>query len=182
MEKLRVTKLDVRIAVSVGICYLSAMLLNELGIRFAYEQKSLEILQTMTCCITCLLCCQDDTKISRKAGVNRMIITAVGGGMGLLVIAADYLINWKGMMPVWIIGGILATLFLCKACKVPYINARIGGVTFILVSCTLTGNVRIWYGLFRFLSTFYGILVVLLVTWLFERFGTRRRVIDSPVS
>ena len=73
------------------------------------------------------------------------------------------------MMVLLIAAGILLTLFLCKKAKVPYINARIGGVTFILVTCTLAGSARIWYGVFRFVSTLYSVLVVLLVTWIWER-------------
>lgn len=104
----------------------------------------LEILQKMTACIACLLCVQDNTKISRKAGVNRMIITAIGGIIGIGAAAADNAVGNPWFMTVLIFVGILLTLLLCKRAKVPYINARIGGVTFILVSCTFSGNARIF--------------------------------------
>ena len=45
----------------------------------------MEIIQRMTSAIACLLVCQDNTALSRKAGINRMIITAIGGIAGVVV-------------------------------------------------------------------------------------------------
>lgn len=174
LEKVGVSGLDVRIGVSILICCLSSTALSYLGLKFTYGEMRLEILQKMTACITCLLCCQDYTKASRVAGKNRLIITAIGGIMGILVIFLDNLILNDWVMTAMVAAGIIVTLFLCKAAKVPYINARIGGVTFILVTSTLSGPARIWYGVFRFVSTIYGVLIVLLVTWLFSRLSCRR--------
>ena len=160
--------LDVRIAISVAICALTATVLNHFGWRFPYGNMQLEIIQKMTACITCLLCVQDNMPISKKAGVNRLIITAIGGACGILVTWIDTLVGNEWLMVAMVALGVLATLMLCKLAKVPYINARIGGVTFVLVSCTLSGYARMWYAVFRFVSTFYGVLVVLLVTWLLQ--------------
>lgn len=170
IEKAAVSRIDVMIAVAIAICVLTSTILNYFGLKFTFGEMHLEIIQKMTACIACLLCCQDNTKISYKAGVNRLIITAIGGIVGVAVILLDNLIDNQWVMVLMTALGILATLLLCKAAKVPYINARIGGVTFILVTCTLTGSARIWYGVFRFISTFYGVMVVLLVTWIFTRF------------
>ncbi len=143
-EKTGIQNLDIRIAIAVAICFLSATACSELGFKFTYGEMHLEILQKMTACIACLLCVQDNTKISRKAGVNRMIITAIGGIIGIGAAAADNAVGNPWFMTVLIFVGILLTLLLCKMAKVPYINARIGGVTFILVSCTFAGNARIF--------------------------------------
>ena len=174
-EKAAITRLDVRIAVAVLICCLTSTILNQLGVKFPFGEMRLEIIQKMTACISCLLCCQDNTNVSYKAGINRLIITAVGGIMGIIVVALDVAIGNDWVMVVLVALGVLFTLFFCKMAKVPYINARIGGVTFILVSCTLTGYARIWYAVFRFVSTFYGVLIVLLVTWLFEKFASGKK-------
>ena len=166
--KLSIDRLDVRIAVAVAICYLTATILDVLNIKFTYGTMHLEIIQKMTACITCLLCCQDDQPSSRKAGINRLIITAIGGIVAIVMIALDDLIQNPWVMVPLAFVGILLTLSFCKAAKVPYINARIGGVTFILVSTTLSGSSRIIYGIFRFVSTFYGVLIVMLVGWIFS--------------
>lgn len=173
-KKEMITMLDVRIAVAAGICFLTSTVLNHLGIKFAFGEMNLEVIQKMTACISCLLCCQDTAKVSLKAGINRLIITAVGGGVGAAVILIDNAVKIDWLMAVLVTGGVLITLFFCKCTGVPYVNARIGGVTFILVSCTLSGPSRIWYGVFRLVSTFYGVLVVLLITWLFEKLSDKK--------
>lgn len=167
--KASVTLLDVRIAVAILICCLTSTILDHLGLRFQAGEMRLEVIQKMTACISCLLCCQDNVPISKKAGINRLIITAIGGLVGIAVICIGNVLGNPWIMVLMIALGILVTLFLCKAAKVPYINARIGGVTFILVTCTLSGTARIWYGIFRFVSTFYSVLIVLLVTWVFQK-------------
>lgn len=169
-EPLKVTALDLRIAAAVAVCVLTSTILSAAGLKFHYGEMQLEIIQKMTAAIACLLCCQDNTAVSKKAGINRLIITAIGGLVGIFVVVIDTWINNEWMMVLLVSVGVLLTLFLCKAAKVPYINARIGGITFILVSCTLTQYARVWYAVFRFLSTLYGVFVVLCVTWIFDRF------------
>lgn len=173
IEEPKITILDVRIAVAVLICFLVSTLLSHAGFLFTVGEKNIEIIQKMTACIACLLCCQDNLTISRKAGINRIIITFIGGLVGIGVILLDNIIGNDWMMAAMVFVGIIVTLLLCKVAKVPYINARIGGVTFILVTCTLHGSERIYYGCFRFLSTIFGVLVVLLVTWVFSLFSKK---------
>lgn len=174
-EEAKVTLLDVRIAVSILICFLISTIAGKVGFTYTFEGKELEIIQKMTACIACLLCCQDNTKISWRAGVNRVIITFIGGAVGIVVILLDNMIGNDWVMAVMVTVGIIVTLVLCKAAKVPYINARIGGVTFILVACTLQSSARIYYGCFRLVSTIVGILVVMLVTWGFSFFDKNRK-------
>ncbi|MDO4284399.1 MAG: FUSC family protein [Eubacteriales bacterium] len=171
VQKASLTGLDLRMAVSVLLCVLSATILNHLGLKFPVGEMRLEIIQKMTAAICCMLCCQESVFVSRRAGSNRLIITAVGGLVGIAVILLDEMIGNEWVLCAMIGLGIAATLYFCKLCKVPYINARIGGVTFILVTCTLSGNARIYYAVFRFVSTFYGVLVVMLVTWIFQKCG-----------
>ncbi len=66
----------------------------------------------------------------------------VGGLCGMLVVWIDTLVNNEWLMVVLVAAGVLLTLILCKKAKVPYINARIGGVTFVLVACTLSQYAR----------------------------------------
>ena len=77
----------------------------------------------------------------------------------MAVILIDQAAANEWLMPLMVAAGVLLTLYLCKAAGVPYINARIGGVTFVLVACTLPGTARIWYGVFRLVSTMYAVLV-----------------------
>ncbi len=178
-EKTKITGVDIRIAVSILLCCITAVALDVLGIKFSFGEMKLEIIQKMTTCIACLLCCQDSTKISFKAGINRLIITAIGGGVGLIAVLCDNALQNEWLMVCLIFAGVLATLLLCKVAKVPYINARIGGVTFILVSYTLSGPARFVYAIFRLVSTFYGVFVVLAVTWVWEKIIQKNEVEEA---
>lgn len=164
--------LDMRMAISVLACCLVATALSELGLKWPVDEMRLEVIQKMTACIACLFCCQPGLDESRAAGINRIIVTAVGGVVGVAVVALDVVL---GSSP-WILAllvavGVVAALSLCRLAGVPAFNARIGGVTFILVACTLTGTARVWYAFFRLVSTVFGALVVYGVTRLFEWLG-----------
>lgn len=174
-EKVGISALDVRIVISIVICCVTATLMDWLGVKFTYGEMHLEIIQKMTSAIACLLVCQENTSISKTAGINRLIITVIGGMIGVLVAILDTAVNNEWLMIAMVAFGVMLTLVLCKAAKVPYINARIGGVTFILVTCTLPQYARVYYAMFRFVSTIYGVLVVFLVTWIFEIFHSKRQ-------
>lgn len=167
-ENALITGLDIRIMLSIGICYLTATILSYWNINFVFGEMRLEIIQKITACISCLLCCQNDTASTEKAGNNRIIITAIGGFVAMVVVMIDTVVNNICLMVILVMAGTIITLVLCKAVKVSYVNARIGVLTFVLVTCMLPGPARIWYAFFRLISTLYGVLVVMLITFLLE--------------
>ncbi len=167
-EKLSVTILDLKVAIAAGICLIVAIIFRRVGIMFHYQGTDLEIIQRMTACIGCFLCVQDSFKPSFRQGINRTIITAIGGGVGIVIILINDAVSYDWLFVIMMILGIIATLFLCKAARVPYISARIGCVTLVLVACTLNSTARIWYAVFRLLSTVFAVIVVMLVAWIFD--------------
>lgn len=168
-EKLnKLTEIDVRIAIAVGICVLSAF--------YSPIGHGQPVLQSMTACISVLLCAQDTAELSKKAGMTRMLVTLVGGVLGVVVVVIDDIIQIKSILIVLIIVGIAVTLAVCRAMHLPYINAKIGGVTFILVTLTKTGSDRIIYAGFRLLSTFYGACVILAVTLIWQMAMKKRGI------
>jgi len=74
MEKTKasVNKVDIQVAIAIGICIITALFVPQL--------------QQMTACIAVLLCLQDSVKVSWKAGVTRLIITLIGGVTFILVV------------------------------------------------------------------------------------------------
>ena len=114
-EEAKITLLDLRIVISVVICYLTATLLNHFGIKFQYGNYSLEIIQTMTSCIGCLLVCQDSLPASKKAGINRLIITAIGGALAIVVSLIDTALGNKWLLIVLLVTWIFAALSGNKA-------------------------------------------------------------------
>lgn len=159
--KIKVSRLDVKIAIAVGICLLTA--------------KFVPTIQYMAAAFAAILCMQDEVKVSWKTGVNRMILTAVGGVTGVIIILLDQVIQNEWIFLIMVMLGIILTLLGCKVAKVPYINARIGAVTFVLIVMVASGTARINYAGMRLIGTFYGILVSLAITWLFGLFVSKKQ-------
>jgi uncharacterized membrane protein YgaE (UPF0421/DUF939 family) len=149
-------KIDIEIALASGICLFAANFIPNF--------------QAMTACISTLLCVQEGVKPSVKAGIIRLMVTAVGGIIGILIVLLDDQAINQWLFVALIMLGIMAVLLGCRLTGIPAFNARIGGVTFVLVVLTKTDSERIAYALFRFLSTLYGVASVLIVTAVFSFF------------
>lgn len=170
VEEKKITLIDIRIAVSVLICLVTAEALNHFGLKISFGGIQLEIIQHLTAAISCLLVCQQTVDISKKAAENRLVITVIGGLMGIAITVMDTWINNSWILAVLTAAGVLFSLFLCKCAGVPYVNARIGGVTCVVVAGTFSGTARILYAILRFVSTLYGALVSVIVTMFFTKF------------
>ncbi|MBE5915677.1 MAG: hypothetical protein E7273_02400 [Pseudobutyrivibrio ruminis] len=168
--KLEVNVLDIKIIIAVGLCILTSTILNALGIKFHYGQMQLDIIQKATAAISCLLCVQDNVGASKGAGWMRIKVTAMAAIAALVVVSIDSLIGNQWLSVVLLMLGVLLTMFLCKLIKAPYMNCRIGAISYVLIAVTLSSQARIVYALFRVISTVYGVLVVIFVTWLFGLF------------
>lgn len=157
--------LDLRMALSILTCCLVATTLSELGLKFPVGEARLDVIQKMTASISCLLCCQDGLEASRGAGRMRVLVTAVGGATGIAIVALDQLLGQNpGVLAILMGAGAILSLCLCRLAGAPAFNARIGTISFLLVAGTLAGTARIWYAIFRLVSTVFGALVVTLVT------------------
>ena len=170
MEPKKVTQLDLSIVTSVLICCTVTTALSLSGMKFPVGEMRLDIIQMMTACISCLLCCQDNADTSKKAGITRIIVTTIGGIVGMGVVALHMMLGSNPWTLIPLVGlGVLITLLACKLANVPYMSARIGCITFLLVACTLSGQARMFYALFRLASTVFGAVVAFSVTSLFGR-------------
>lgn len=154
-QKVKLDGLDIRIAIAVAICLLTA--------------KLCPYIQCLSACTAVILCTQDNAKICQKTGITRLIITLVGGITGIMVVLLDNVIQNYYIFILMAIVGILLTLLICKTCKVPYISARIGCVTFVLVAIVAVGGERINYAALRLVGTFYGVAVTLVIAWVADR-------------
>jgi len=170
-EPVKVSIMDIRIAIAVGICILTSTLLNHYGIKYPHGEMKLEIIQKMTAAISCLLVTQDGMKASKGAGWIRLKVTVMAAVAALVTVLIDIQIGNEWVSVILIMLGLILTLVLCKAVKAPYMNCRIGGVNFVLMACTLGSTARLAYTGFRIVSTLYGVLVVLAVTYVYEKIG-----------
>lgn len=166
----KVGSIDLKIIVSVGLCILTSTVLNALGWKIHYDNMELDIIQKATAAIACLLVTQDNLETSRGAGWMRIKVTTMAAATALIVVTVDTLIgnHWASIGLTMV--GVFITMLLCKLIKAPYMNCRIGAISYVLIAVTLSGQARIVYAIIRVLSTFYGVSVVLFVTWLFKFF------------
>lgn len=171
--KLEVNILDIKIIIAVGICVFTSVILSVLNIKFHYGEMQLDIIQKATAAISCLLCVQDNLGTSKGAGWMRIKVTSMAAIAGLIVVSLDSFIGNQWISVLLLMVGVLFTLFLCKLIKAPYMNCRIGAISYVLIAVTLSGQARIVYAIFRVISTVYGVIVVLLVTWLFSLFTSK---------
>ena len=169
--KLEVNILDIKIIIAVGLCILTSTLLNYFDIKFSYGEARLDIIQKATAAIACLLCMQDNVGASKGAGWMRMKVTVMAAITSLVVVSFDSYINNQWVSILLLMAGVLLTMFLCKLIKAPYMNCRIGAISYVLIAVTLSQQARIVYAIFRVISTFYGVLVVMLVAFLFDVFN-----------
>jgi hypothetical protein len=139
-------KLDVGMAVSVGICLVLAHFVPSF--------------QPMTACIATHLCLQENVKVSWKAGRTRMVITAIGGTAGIAVVILDESLGNQWLFIAFSMVGIVLTLAGCKLARVPRFSGRTGAVTFVLVARPRFGfeqinhAERVTYAIFRLLLHF----------------------------
>lgn len=145
---------DFKIAIAVGLCLITS--------------NFFPMIQYMASCFSAIMCMQDEIKMSWKTAVNRMIITFIGGVCGILVVLIDNQIHNEWLFVALAVIGILLTLWGCKLSGVPYINAMIGCITFILVITVMPGEQRILYAVLRLLGTIYGAAVSIAVNAAFE--------------
>lgn len=167
--KLEINSLDIRIVFAIGLCVLTSMVLSLLEIKINYGQIQLDIIQKATAAISCLLVTQDNLGDSKGAGWIRIKVTAMAAVVALVVVSLDSYISNQWISIVLLLVGVICTMFLCKLIKAPYMNCRIGAISYVLIAVTLSGQARIVYAILRVLSTFYGVLMVLLVTFIYER-------------
>ena len=172
--KLEINVLDIKIIIAVGLCVLTSTVLGALGIKFTYGQMQLDIIQKATAAIACLLCVQDNLGASKGAGWLRIKVTAMAAIASLLVVSLDSFINNQWISVLLLMAGVLLTMLLCKLIKAPYMNCRIGAISYVLIAVTLSSQARIVYAIFRVISTIYGVLVVIFVTWIFGLFSKRK--------
>lgn len=149
--KIKPQPLDIKIAAAVAVCLIT--------VRFIPQ------LQYAATCFAAILCMQDETKLSFKTGINRLIVTVLGGAVGIAAVLADNAVKNPWFMIVLAAAGIIVTILACRLTPVPPMLVRIGCVTFILVLMVSSGTDRIVYALWRAAGTVYGVAVALLMTF-----------------
>lgn len=164
-EQAKINNLDIRIALVVIITFLT--------------YRFIPTVEHVPTSVAAIVCMQKDLTASWKSGMTRIMVTIVGGVVGVGVVLVDDLVQSKILFLLAAFFGVLLTLLCCKVVHIP---ERVGCVTFVLVVSILSGEARVQYAILRFLNTFYGVLIAVVITAIWSFVHTRRKKIEKSES
>ena len=156
-QKIGIAPMDLAIGISVVSCLLVCHVAGLLGLQ----------IQALAACTGAVMCTQDNRKASWGAGLNRMVGVVCGGLIGMMVVLIDNAVNVDVVFYLLVGVGVVANMLLCKAVKLPFVQARVSSMTLLLVTLVLQNTARINYAFGRFIGTLVGAAVALLVSMAF---------------
>ena len=156
-QKIGIAPMDLAIGISVVFCLLVCHVAGLLGLQ----------IQALAACTGAVMCTQDNRKASWGAGMNRIVGVVCGGLIGMMVVLIDNAVNVDVVFYLLVGAGVVANMLLCKAVKLPFVQARVSSMTLLLVTLVLQNTARINYAFGRFIGTLVGAVVALLVSMAF---------------
>lgn len=162
-NKLSLTGLEFRIGITIVICLLFCKVCGMLGFS----------IQALAACTGAVMCVQDNGKASVGAVKNRVLGVICGGIVGVGVVLLDNLIGVDLLFYVMVGLGIMANFLLCKAVKLPLVQARVSCMTLLLVVLVLGGPARLNYAIGRFIGTLVGGLIAWGVSAAWEKLSKK---------
>lgn len=162
-NKIGLTGLEFRIGITIVICLLVCKLCEVLGFS----------IQALAACTGAVMCVQEGGKASFGACKNRVVGVICGGIVGVGVVLLDNLIGVDLVFYLLVGLGIMANFVLCKAAKLPLVQARVSCMTVLLVVLVLGGPARLNYAIGRFIGTLAGALVAWAVSAAWEKLSKK---------
>lgn len=149
-----VVKTDIAIGAAVAACLLICHGAAYLGLQ----------IQSLAACTAAVMCVQVGGKASWKAGLNRLLGVACGGGIGIALVLLDNVLQMGLVFPFLIGAGTALNLLLCRWVRLPAIQGRVGCMSLLLTALVLHGDQRVGYAFGRLLGTLVGAAVALLAS------------------
>lgn len=150
----KVETMDILIGVTIFVCLVFCHIANAWGFP-------VEALAVTTGAIMCV---QDSTKAAFTTSLTRMIGVVVGGMFGIGIILIDSAVGNPFVFYVLCSLGVVATIVVCKFFKMLYVQARVSGITMLLVTMVFEGMDRMDYAVNRFVGGMVGAVLALLVS------------------
>lgn len=163
-NKIGLTGLEFRIGVTIVICLLVCKVAELMGFS----------LQALAACTGAVMCVQEGGKASAGACKNRVLGVVCGGIVGVGVVLLDNLMGIDLVFYLLVGLGIMANFVLCKAVKLPLVQARVSCMTVLLVVLVLGGPARLNYAIGRFIGTLAGALVAWAVSAAWEKLSEKK--------
>ena len=163
-NRITLTGLEFRVGITMVLCLLLCDFCELLGFS----------LQALAVCTGAVMCVQEDGKTSLGACKNRVLGVICGGVVGVGVVFLDNLISIDLFFYLLVGVGIMANFLLCKATKIPPVQARVSCIAMLLVVLVLDGPARIPYAITRFIGTLVGALVAWGVSAAWEKLAPKK--------
>lgn len=156
-NKTGLSNVDIRIGVGFALALLIADLIPG------------DYIQKLAACTAVIMCTQENAAFGWKSALTRVVGVIIGGVIAVLVVLLDGLIGNDYLFMLLCGVGVVLTLLGCRAVKLPAIAARVGAISFALITLVMPGPGRIGYALLRLLGTVVGAAVALLVSWVYDK-------------
>lgn len=156
-NKIGAAGIDIAIGAAVTLTLLVCHLAGILGWQ----------IQALAACTGAVMCVQDNQNASWGAGLNRIKGVVCGGLTGVAVVLIDNAVDIDMVFYLLVGMGVVANLMLCKAVKLPFVQARVSCMSLMLVTLVLQDAARINYAFGRLIGTLVGACVALLVSMAF---------------
>lgn len=164
-NKIGVAGIDIAIGAAVALTLLVCHLAGMLGLQ----------IQALAACTGAVMCVQDNKNASWGAGLNRIKGVICGGLTGVAVVLIDNAVNVDFIFYLLVGIGVVVNLLLCKAVKLPFVQARVSCMSLMLVTLVLQDAARINYALGRLIGTLVGACIALLVSIAFAALTKKER-------
>lgn len=172
--KLGIGMRTAKTAIAVVICILTFNLINYFKIfpNIGFT--------AFFACIAAVVCMSNTVGSSINQGVSRLMGTAVGGIIGLLVLVADDLIPVKLPEVIGIGVGIYLSIMCCNLIRRPESSA-VSCIVLLSICMNNSGAGRYAYAAVRLVETAYGVLIAVLVNKYFNIPKVFKRKRDSKI-
>lgn len=162
--RISLTGLEFRIGITIVLCLLACKACELLGFS----------IQALAACTGAVMCVQEGGKASFGACKNRVLGVICGGIVGVGIVLLDNLIGVDLVFYLLVGLGIMANFVLCKAAKLPLVQARVSCMTVLLVVLVLGGPARLNYAIGRFIGTLLGALIAWGVSAAWEKIAAKK--------
>ena len=163
-NKITISGLELRIGITIVLCLLACKLCEVLGFS----------IQALAACTGAVMCVQEGGKASFGACKNRVLGVICGGIVGVVAVLLDNLIGIDLIFYLLVGLAIMTNFVLCKAVKLPLVQARVSCMTVLLVVLVLGGPARINYAIGRFIGTLVGALIAWAVSAAWEKLSAKK--------
>ncbi len=166
-KKKMISNTEVRIGIGLIICLLVTYFIPQV--------------QRLAACTGVLMCTQEITAATRKAGLTRLKGVLCGGIIAIIVVLIDNALQMDLVFFLLCGVGIVLNLVACELIHMPKVTGRVSAITFCLVAFLAEGNGRIFYAVNRFVGTLVGALVAFLLAAIWQAAVGKKNDQPDPV-